>query len=185
MKLEQIEESGGIYTDLNHEAHEKTQKKNIPWRVRFTGEVPYAKDIAQQISGCTKDHFASENDVCEISQTHKKGCEITSQQTADFATLRSGLSTCGIRLPLLRETSRGKHSTVQKGCEIILQQKGDFAALRKILPSAWSDQLAMAVTPSFQLQIVPRLKHWIVEFLSFETTYSMHKLDFRKCSKSG
>ena len=78
-----------------------------------------------------------------------------------------------------------KHSTVQKGCEIISQQKGDFAALCKILPSAWSDRLAMAVTPSFQLQIAHCLNHWIVNFLSFETTYSMNKLDFRKCSKSG
>nr|CAN76510.1 hypothetical protein VITISV_016888 [Vitis vinifera] len=43
------------------------------------------------------------------------------------------------------------HNTVQKGCEIISQQKDDFASLCKILPSAWSDQLAMAVTPSFQL----------------------------------
>ena len=77
------------------------------------------------------------------------------------------------------------HNTVQKGCEIISQQKGDFAALCKILPSTWSDRLAMVVTPSFQLQIVHRLKHWIVDFLSFEMTYSMHKLDFRKCSKSG
>ena len=54
-----------------------------------------------------------------------------------------------------------------------------------ILPSAWSDLLAMAVTPSFQLRIVHHLKNWIVDFLIFETTYSMHKLDFRKCSKSG
>ena len=29
------------------------------------------------------------------------------------------------------------------------------------------------------------LKHWIVDFSSFETTYSMHKLNSRKCSKSG
>ena len=65
------------------------------------------------------------------------------------------------------------HSTVQKGCEIISQQKGDFAALCKILPSAWSDRLAMAVTPSFQLRIAHRLKHWIFNFLSFETTYNM------------
>ena len=43
----------------------------------------------------------------------------------------------------------------------------------------------MAVTPSFQLQIAHRLKHWIFDFLGFETTYSMHKLNFRKCSKSG
>ncbi|KAL6325091.1 hypothetical protein AAG906_022658 [Vitis piasezkii] len=38
----------------------------------------------------------------------------------------------------------------------------------------------MAVTPSFQLRIVHHLKHWIVDFLSFEMTYNMHKLDFRK-----
>ncbi|RVW18736.1 hypothetical protein CK203_098122 [Vitis vinifera] len=47
-----------------------------------------------------------------------------------------------------------------------------------ILPSAWSDLLAMAITPSFQLRIAHRLKHWIVDFLIFETTYSIHKLDF-------
>ena len=43
----------------------------------------------------------------------------------------------------------------------------------------------MAVTPSFQLWIVHHLKHWIFDFLSFEMTYRMHKLDSRKCSKSG
>ncbi|RVW30561.1 hypothetical protein CK203_086046 [Vitis vinifera] len=46
----------------------------------------------KQISGCTKDHFARENDVCEISQTYKKGCEITSQQKVILAGLRSWLS---------------------------------------------------------------------------------------------
>ena len=45
-----------------------------------------------QRSGSTKDYFAGENEVCEISQTHKKGCEIISQQTALLAGLRSGLS---------------------------------------------------------------------------------------------
>ena len=58
-----------------------------------------SKRVGAQISGSTKDHFAGENEVCEISQMHKRGCEITSQQTADFATLRSGLSACGVRLP--------------------------------------------------------------------------------------
>nr|CAN67187.1 hypothetical protein VITISV_014195 [Vitis vinifera] len=77
------------------------------------------------------------------------------------------------------------HPIVQKGCEITSQQKGDFATLCKMLPSAWSDWLAMTTTSSFQLRIAHRLKHWIVDFLSFETTYSMHKLDFKKCSKSG
>ena len=77
------------------------------------------------------------------------------------------------------------HLTVQKGCEITSQQKGDFATLWKMLPSARSDWLAMATTSSFQLWIARHLKHWIVDFLSFEMVYSMHQLDFRKCSKSG
>ena len=77
------------------------------------------------------------------------------------------------------------HPTVQKGCEITSQQKGDFATLWKMLPSAWSDWLAMAATSSFQLRIAHRLKHWIFDFLSFEMVYSMHQLEFRKCSKSG
>ena len=66
-----------------------------------------------------------------------------------------------------------KHLTVQKCCGITSQQKGDFAALCKMLPSARSDWLAMAVTSSFQLRIVHRLKHWIVDFLSFEMVYRL------------
>nr|CAN80732.1 hypothetical protein VITISV_024550 [Vitis vinifera] len=77
------------------------------------------------------------------------------------------------------------HHTVQKGCEITSQQKDDFATLCKMLPSAWSDCFAMAVTSSFQLRIAHHLKHWIVDFLSFEMVYSMHQLEFIKCSKSG
>ena len=42
----------------------------------------------------------------------------------------------------------------------------------------------MAVTYSFQLQIAHRLKHWILDFPSFEMVYSMYKMDFGKCSKS-
>ena len=81
--------------------------------------------------------------------------------------------------------------TVQNGCEIFAAKGQHFRSKRvisqqcKILPSAWSDRLPMAVTPSFQLRIVQRLKHWIFDFSSFETTYSMHKLNSRKCSKSG
>nr|CAN67437.1 hypothetical protein VITISV_044345 [Vitis vinifera] len=60
------------------------------------------------------------------------------------------------------------HHTVQKGCGITSQQKGDFAALCKMLPSARSDWLVMAATSSFQLRFAHRLKHWIVDFLSFE-----------------
>nr|CAN67104.1 hypothetical protein VITISV_022941 [Vitis vinifera] len=59
------------------------------------------------------------------------------------------------------------------------QPKADFAAVQNF-PSAWSDRLPMAITPSFQLRIIHRLKHWIVDFLSLETTYNLHKLNSRK-----
>ena len=64
------------------------------------------------------------------------------------------------------------------------QPKADFSTVQNF-PSAWSDRLPMAITPSFQLRIMHCLKHWIIDFLSFETTYRMHKLNSRKCSKSG
>ena len=51
-----------------------------------------SKRVGAQISGSTKDHFAGEYEVCEISQMHKKGCEIISQQKANLAVLRSWLS---------------------------------------------------------------------------------------------
>ena len=51
--------------------------------------------------------------------------------------------------------------------------------------STWIDWLPMDVTPSFQLWIMHHLKHWIFDFLIFEMTYIMHKLNSRKCSKSG
>ena len=82
-------------------------------------------------------------------------------------------------------------ATVQNGCKIFAAKGQHFRSQRlisqpcNILPSAWSDLLAMAVTPSFQLRIAHRLKHWIFNFLSFKTTYRMNKLDFRKCSKNG
>ena len=64
------------------------------------------------------------------------------------------------------------------------RSKRVISQLCKILPLAWSDWLPMAVTPSFQLRIVHRLKHWIVDFLSFEMVYNMYQLNSRKCSKS-
>ena len=91
-----------------------------------------SKRFGAQMLGSTKDHFAGENEVCEISQTHKKGCEITSQQKADFAALRSWISACGVRLPTcinIGKLQEEFHNTVQNGCEIISQQKGDFATL--------------------------------------------------------
>ena len=83
------------------------------------------------------------------------------------------------------------HALCKMAAKISQQIGQDFRSKRLIsqpcknLPLTWSDFLVMAVTPSFQLQIVHCLKHWIVDFLSFETTYRMHKLNSIKCSKSG
>ena len=74
--------------------------------------------------------------------------------------------------------------------DTISQPKADFAALllwfRSLQnwPSTWCDRLPMALTSSFQLRIVYRLKRWIADFTSFETKYNIHKLSSRKCSKS-
>ena len=128
------------------------------------------------------------NEACEISQTPKRAAKLS---------CKSELSSLGCKVGFHLEVSssllaawfvhrqKEKHLTVQKCCEITSQQKGDFATLCKMLPSARSDWLAMAATSSFQLRIAHRLKHWIVDFLSFEMVYSMHQLAFRKCSKSG
>ena len=59
-----------------------------------------------------------------------------------------------------------------------------FRSLRN-WPSALCDRLPNATTHSFQLRIMHRLKPWIFDLPSFETKYSMNKLSFRKCSKSG
>ena len=72
---------------------------------------------------------------------------------------------------------------VQGGCEIILQPKADFAALRN-WPSACYDRLLMALTSSFQLRFVHRMKRWLANFPSFETTYGMHQIGSHKCFKS-
>ena len=79
---------------------------------------------------------------------------------------------------------------IQDGCEILQHEGHHFAAKSwfrspRNWPLAWCDQFPMALTPSFQLRITHRLKRWIADFPSFKTTYSMHKLSSRKCSKSG
>nr|CAN64931.1 hypothetical protein VITISV_003832 [Vitis vinifera] len=141
-----------------------------------------------QISGGSRNHFARENGVCEISQTLKRAAKSFRNDMLSSQGCKFGFHLEVPSFPLavyVGQLQKEIHPTIQKGCGITSQQKGDFAALCKMLPSARSDWLAMAATSSFQLRITHRLKHWIVDFLSFEMVYSMHQLDFRKCSKSG
>ena len=44
--------------------------------------------------------------------------------------------------------------------------------------------LLMAITSSFQIQIMYRLKHWIPDFPSFKIIYGMHNLSSMKCFKN-
>ena len=49
--------------------------------------------------------------------------------------------------------------------------------------TTWCSCLQMAITSSFQLQFVHRLKCWTPDFLSLKMRYSMHEMDPRKYSK--
>nr|CAN71899.1 hypothetical protein VITISV_024620 [Vitis vinifera] len=63
-------------------------------------------------------------------------------------------STLRFQASLSRYTSgifRRKSTTLCKKAAKFSQQKADSATLCKMLPSAWSNRLTMAVTPSFQL----------------------------------
>ena len=104
----------------------------------------------------------------------------------DIKYLKQNISKCQSQISgsfRRNSTTRGLRNFAAKGqhfrCPRLISQ------LCKNLPSAWSDWLPMAVPSSFQLRIMHRLKHWIFDFMTFETTYSMHKLNSRKCSKSG
>ena len=88
------------------------------------------------------------------------GCEITLLLRNDFAAFLHSAVDFPLKFP---DTLEAEHRKL----------KANFAALCKILPSTWSDLLAMAVTPSFQLRIMHRLNHWIVDFMSFEMVYIM------------
>ena len=129
-----------------------------------------------QISGSTKDQFTGENEVCEISQTHKKDCEITSQRKADFAAaakLAFSLWSSASNVSQLSGNFGRNSTALCKMAAKSFRNKKVISQLCKILPLAWSDFLAMAVTPSFQLRIAHRLKHWIFDFLIFEMVYRM------------
>ena len=50
--------------------------------------------------------------------------------------------------------------------------------------SALCARLQMVITSSFQLQIMYHLNHWTPDFSRFKTTYGMHNLSSKKCSKN-
>ena len=49
--------------------------------------------------------------------------------------------------------------------------------------TTWCGCLQTTITSSFQLQFTHRLKRWTPDFPSFETIYTMYKMDLEKYSK--
>ncbi|RVX14229.1 Transposon Ty3-I Gag-Pol polyprotein [Vitis vinifera] len=200
-------------------------EENIPWRVRFTGVVPHAKDTAlvkclslslnhsrksypevtyQRLARGKLVHFhgwkslalpsvglAKTTKLCILAlgtflgNLSSKELETPKRAAKLFRNTKLSSQGCKVGFHLEVPSSllaawfvhrqKEKHLTVQKYCEITSQQKGDFATLCKMLPSARSDWLVMDATSSFQLRITHRLKHWIVDFLSFEMGLSDFK----------
>ena len=63
--------------------------------------------------------------------------------------------------------------------KIILNSSCQFQTQYSSLPSL----LQVHITSLFQFQFVHHLKHWTLDFPSFETIYSLPKIDLEKCSK--
>nr|CAN83635.1 hypothetical protein VITISV_019441 [Vitis vinifera] len=140
----------------------------------FTEGTPFREQAPESnFREASRTISQEKNGVCEISQTPKRAAKL-------FRNTELSSQGCEVGFHLEVPSSllaawfvyrqKEKHFTVQKCCEITLQQKGDFATLCKMLPSARSDWLVMAATSSFQLRIAHHLKHWIIDFLSFEMT---------------
>ena len=84
------------------------------------------------------------------------------------------------------------HSCEMRGwiCEMALVCQGVVSQLRNTLRnfrrafrSTLCSCLQTAITSSFQLRFIHRLKRWTPNFLRFETKYSMHEMDSIKYSK--
>ncbi|RVW59798.1 hypothetical protein CK203_100599 [Vitis vinifera] len=135
----------------------------------------------EQASGGFRSHFAGEKWCLRNFADTQEGCEIISQ---DRSYLHQAAKLASI-LKFPAPFSRHGSCIVRRRNTLLYKSVAKFSHKRLIPQALQSDWLVMAATSSFQLQIAHRLKHWIVDFLSFEMVYSLHHLDFRKCSKSG
>ena len=72
-----------------------------------------------QISGSTKDHFAGENEVCEISQTLKKAAKSFRSNKLNSHRCEVGFHLVVFGFHRGVKLQEEIHNTVQKGCEIL------------------------------------------------------------------
>nr|CAN74187.1 hypothetical protein VITISV_027200 [Vitis vinifera] len=81
-----------------------------------------------QISGSTKDHFAGENEVCEISQTHKRAAKSLRSNKLSSQGCEVGFHLEVLSFQLMAyigQLQEEIHNTVQKGCEILATKERD------------------------------------------------------------
>ena len=117
-----------------------------------------------------------------------------SQLGDDFATwfhsCEDGISTCEVAHVCLQMVSHLRNTL--RNFRKLISQLQNFRKERLIsqlisqlrnFRSTWCGCFQMAITSSFQLRFTHCLKHWTSNFPSFETTYSMHKMDSKKCLK--
>ena len=96
---------------------------------------------------------------------------VISQHGGDSATWR-WFATCFVAWRWFR--------SYETPCEI---SQVDFISQLRNFRTAWCSCLQTTITSLFQLQLVYCLKRWTPDLLIFETTYSMHEMDYRKYSK--
>ena len=140
------------------------------------------------MSGGFRNHFAGEKWCLRDFADTQEGCEIISQHQAKLAGLRSWLPPWGSQLPacgIYRATSGGNTPHCTKRLWNHFATKGWF---RNTLQNASfsSERLACNgcnfFVSTLNCTLFEALDCWLPELWN---GYSMHQLDFRKCSKSG
>ncbi|RVW70608.1 hypothetical protein CK203_056537 [Vitis vinifera] len=140
----------------------------------------------EQASGGFRSHFAGEKWCLRNFVDTQEGCEII---------LNTKLSSWGCEVGFHLEVPssllaawscivRRRSTLLYKMLRNHTQQKGDFATLWQKLPSARSDWLCNGCNFFVSTQNCTPFEVLDFDFLSFEMVYSIHHLDFRKCSKS-
>ena len=108
--------------------------------------------------------------------------QLHSQLGGDFATWFAAKE--HFRSPFRSCEMRGWSCEMALVCQgVVSQLRNTVRNFRSSIRSTLCSCLQIVITSSFQLQLMSCLKHWTPNFLSFEMTYGMHEMDFKKYSK--
>ena len=115
--------------------------------------------------------------ICNLEMIRNfiRSLEATSWPRANFVAISQPISQLWNKRMELRNGTR-----VPRGGFAVAKHPMNF---RNSIRLALCSCLQTTITSLFQLQFVHHLKSWTPNFPSFETTYSMHKMNSRKYSK--